>query len=81
MYKYGLEYGHLVFDDCTYNSNRFRRPLIIRCILDCELKVRIIGIGILRDEKAERFKWWNKNFDEIYNFRIWNIIYTDEDKA
>jgi hypothetical protein len=46
-----INYGDVVTDDCSHNTNRFRRPLITRCVYDNEYKIRIIGIGILAEEK------------------------------
>lgn len=53
------KYGQIVFDDISHNCNRFRRPLIIRCIYDNEFNVRIIAFGILKDETKDSFIWWN----------------------
>jgi hypothetical protein len=59
MHFYGKEYGDVIFQDTRFGTNKFKRPLAIRCIMDCDMRVKIIGIALARNETSESFKWFH----------------------
>jgi hypothetical protein len=68
-----------VFNDCTYNSNRFLFPLNVTVGVDCEGNTRILALALLEDESSEAYSWVLKHLMAAGNNRPPRILMTDQD--
>jgi len=71
----------VVFNDCTYNSNRFLFPMNVTVGVDCEGSTRILVLALLEDESAEAYHWVLKHLMTACNNRPPKIFMTDQDTS
>ena len=80
MKKLYNAYSDVIFADITYNTNKYKLPLMIFSIVDSQGKSNIITMALLPDETKETFQTVLEDFLTIHKVAP-RVIVTDQDKA
>jgi hypothetical protein len=59
-----IDCPEVVIMDCTYNTNRFKKPLMVVTILNQERQAMPVAFGLLDAEDIHSFEWFNSTFTD-----------------
>ena len=73
-------FGDIIFLDATYNTNKYKMPLVFASVIDCEGKNQIIMVAFLNNENIETYSKFFRDFKTMHK-KAPSVIITDHDLA
>jgi hypothetical protein len=74
-------YGDIISFDTTYSTNRYNMPFAPIIGINGLGRTIVFGWALLKDEKADTFKWLFQSFVKIMEGKKPGIVLTDQDAA
>ncbi|XP_015931576.1 protein FAR1-RELATED SEQUENCE 5-like [Arachis duranensis] len=74
-------FGDVLAFDATYQSNKYKKPLVVFSGSNHHKQMTIFGFALLEDDKVRTYRWVLLNILDIMGDKTPSVVVTDGDKA